>query len=238
MQQELLLYTLRRSSRAKSVRLHITPADGLLIVIPQRFNLGRLPGILEEKRPWIEKATSWAAEQRALRQKTPAARLPQSIHLQAIGESRDVIYRPSDAKNTRAVEKTCDELVVCGAATDIAASRLAIKRWLKRKAQLRLVPLLYDLSDETGLGYKKTNVGNQRSLWASCSQKGTISINQKMLFLPELLVRYIFIHELCHTVHLNHSSRFWAQVSRLEPGFKQMETELRAAGRFVPAWAH
>jgi hypothetical protein len=54
--------------------------------------------------------------------------------------------------------------------------------------------------------------------------------------MPEELVRQVLIHELCHTVHLNHSQKFWALLKHHEPDCKNKEKELRSAGRFVPAW--
>jgi predicted metal-dependent hydrolase len=57
------------------------------------------------------------------------------------------------------------------------------------------------------------------------------------LFLPPRLVRYIMVHELCHTVHLNHSRRYWGLVSRFEPDYAACEAELRRAARHIPLWA-
>jgi len=50
-------------------------------------------------------------------------------------------------------------------------------------------------------------------------------------------VRYVFIHELCHTIHMNHSPKFWALVAEKEPNYQQIDRELRKAWRYVPAWA-
>ena len=60
----------------------------------------------------------------------------------------------------------------------------------------------------------------QRTRWGSCSNSGTISLNAALLFLEPPLVRYLFIHELCHLIALNHSRRFWAAVARYEPDYR------------------
>jgi hypothetical protein len=57
-----------------------------------------------------------------------------------------------------------------------------------------------------------------------------------MLFLPPSLVQYLFVHELCHTRHLNHSPRFWGEVERHLPRYQDYERRLQESWRFVPYW--
>ncbi|MHB0867533.1 MAG: M48 family metallopeptidase [Thermoleophilia bacterium] len=237
MQRSLPIYILRESPRARRVQLKVTPADGLIVTVPRNYNLKRLPEVLEEKEAWIEGALRWADEQRALSPARHRLKLPDVVFLQSIGETWDVSYNHTAARNTSTSERPDDLLWVCGAIHDQASCRAALKRWLSRKARLRLGQMLAGIGGETGLAYERTMVGNQRSRWASCSPGHTISINQKLLFLPERLVRYVLIHELCHTQHLNHSRRFWLLVDNFEPGYKTLDRELKGAGRFVPAWA-
>ena len=237
MQQALPIYTLRESSRVKNVRLNVTPADGLVVVVPPGFNLNRLPSILEEKAAWIEQAMLWADGQRRMSPRLRPERLPEVIFLQSISETWDVVYRPTPAKRASAAERGGEVLTVSGAVHEKAACRQALKRWLSRKARQRLVPALADLGIKTGMEFERAVIGNQRTRWASCSPRGTISVNQKMLFLPERLVRYVLLHELCHTVHLDHSRRFWSLVGKMEPAYNNHELELKTAGKYVPAWA-
>jgi predicted metal-dependent hydrolase len=78
----------------------------------------------------------------------------------------------------------------------------------------------------------------QRSRWGSCSPKLKISLNASLLFLPPHLVRYVLVHELCHTRHLDHSRRFWSLVARHEPLHKDRRRELAALRYEVPGWVH
>jgi len=80
-------------------------------------------------------------------------------------------------------------------------------------------------------------VRSQRSRWGSCSRRRAISLNQKLLFVPPPLVRYVFLHELCHTVHFDHSPAFWAFLAQREPRWKALDEELDMAWRYVPLWA-
>ena len=76
----------------------------------------------------------------------------------------------------------------------------------------------------------------QKTRWASCSRHKTISLNLKLLFFQPALVRYVFIHELCHTVHMNHSRKYWRLLLAKEPNCMALDKQLRTAWRLVPAW--
>jgi predicted metal-dependent hydrolase len=81
-------------------------------------------------------------------------------------------------------------------------------------------------------GYSCGNISvkNQRSCWGSCSRKGNLNFNYKILFLPESLQNYIIVHELCHLRELNHSPKFWQLVAQTIPDHKVIRKELRSSG--------
>jgi hypothetical protein len=111
-----------------------------------------------------------------------------------------------------------------------------MKRWLSRRAGDRLVPWLQQISEQHGMPFLRAVIKGQRTRWASCSRKKTINLNYKLLFLPPRIVRYILLHELCHTRQMDHSSKFWALVMRLEPDYRTMVKELRHGPKLVPDW--
>ena len=76
----------------------------------------------------------------------------------------------------------------------------------------------------------------QRTRWGSCSRRGTISLNVCLLFQRPEVLRYLMIHELAHLKHMNHSARFWLEVSRHEPEWKKLDHDLLQGWRRVPSW--
>ncbi len=73
----------------------------------------------------------------------------------------------------------------------------------------------------------RISIRNQKSRWGSCSLKGNLNFNYRIALLPTHLADYIVIHELCHLVHFNHSSKFWGLVSQTFPEHKSARAELR-----------
>jgi len=122
-------------------------------------------------------------------------------------------------------------------AADEASARQTLQRWLNRKARSHLLPRLHQLSRETGLNFRRLSIRAQKTRWGSCSSTGTISLNRALMFVDTALVRYLLIHELCHTQQMNHSPRYWALVQRHEPAYKDYERHLRAVAGNIPVWA-
>ncbi|WP_307756564.1 YgjP-like metallopeptidase domain-containing protein, partial [uncultured Alistipes sp.] len=100
---------------------------------------------------------------------------------------------------------------------------------LRRAAKADLPARIERLSCLTGLKYTKLTIRASRTKWGSCSGRNNISLSLFLMTLPEHLRDYVIIHELCHTVHHNHSPKFHALVDRLVGGNeKALNRELRA----------
>jgi predicted metal-dependent hydrolase len=85
-----------------------------------------------------------------------------------------------------------------------------------------------------GFNYGRIAIKNQRRAWGSCSAKGNLNFNYKIVFLPEMLMEYVIVHELCHLAELNHSPAFWQHVERSCPSYRAYRAHLRRI-TYVPA---
>ena len=223
--------SVRRSPRAKHVRLKVHHSGKVELVVPQRFDEGRLPAILDEHELWVQRTLRRLGRAPAVPQAVTA---PQWIHLPAIDGRWRLEYIAGAARRHGCRERGEDTLRVDGG----KAWQSALCRWLARKGKEHLVPWLEQVSAELELPFSGVTLRGQKSRWGSCSARRHINLNYALLFLPPHCVRYLFVHELCHTIHLNHSPRYWALVESKEPDYRRLEKELRQSTGLVPAWLH
>ncbi len=229
-------YTIRESPKAKHVSLKMSIKGDLEVIIPKGFDKKRIPEILRSKQRWIERVTRRMVDQQALAGSDVSADRPRRISLQAIGEVWKVEYRPTRQPGIRISEQANFKLVLQGDTENADLCRAALQQWVAQKSQIHLLPWLSTVSKELKLPFKAGSIRHQKTIWGSCSIRKTISLNCKLLFLPKHLVRYVFVHELCHTIHLNHSQDFWKLVGKHESDYEALDAGLRDARYLVPWW--
>jgi predicted metal-dependent hydrolase len=228
-------YSIRESKRARRVTLKIFPGRGLEVVTPKGFGREKIPQIISENQTWIQRTFKRLQDQGNLLE--PRCVLPESIHLPAVGRRFVVHYANSDAGALRLAQSAAGSLELSGTMASPLSCLELLRSWLVLQGRLHLIPWLNEVSLSTGLSFAKVQIRSQKSRWGSCSHKGTISLNCKLLFLPTMLVRYIMIHELCHTVHHDHSQQYWAFVEKLAPDYKTLDSAMNLAHKYVPPWA-
>ena len=97
----------------------------------------------------------------------------------------------------------------------------------KEEARVKLGKRLSELATEHKFRYNKVSIRNQRTRWGSCSSKDNISLNMKLLHLPDQLIDYILLHELVHTRVKNHSKDFWNELETVVPNARTVDKQLR-----------
>lgn len=229
-------YTLRVSPRAKHVRITVTRDAEVVVTIPRRFAARHVPAIVEARREWVLRALDRARSRAEAVRAEHGDGLPTAATLRSTGETLAIAYRASAAGGVTAREGA-GTLTLTGAVHDEAACEAALRRWLTRRAHAVLGPMVSEIAAAGGFTFARVRVGLQRSRWGSCSPRGTVSLNAKLLFLPPELVRYVIVHELCHTRAMDHSARFWAIMAEYDPGFERHRRALRSVDRLVPPWA-
>lgn len=258
-------HDVRTSPRARRVRLRIVPRRGLEVVIPRGFSATRIPEVLERHRTWIVRALLRAGLAEpvpgAVGQAGGGAggagagtilpgggaflgpdgirSVPGEVLLPAV-QARYAVIRaplaPGMRPELREVDAALRLRVPEGGAGDGVAVDL-LRDWLRAVGRRKLAPWLHGLAVEHGFHYQRCVVRMQQTRWGSCSARGTISCNASLLFLPRELARHVLLHELCHTVHLDHSSRFHALLDKVDPDAALWREGLRSGWSHVPWWA-
>ncbi len=96
----------------------------------------------------------------------------------------------------------------------------------KEKARKIIKERISLLNKRYGYTFNRVSIKNQKTIWGSCSKKGNLNFNYKIIFLPQKLCDYIIVHELCHLKEPNHSSRFWNLVAETFPDYKKIRGDL------------
>ena len=103
----------------------------------------------------------------------------------------------------------------------------AIGSFFRKTAQVKLKEMLDEATEKTGLSYNGFSLTNAKGKWGSCDGENNIMLNWRLYMLSPRLIDYVMVHELCHTVHHNHSSEFWAKVAEFYPNYKNARKELK-----------
>ena len=242
MSADLFAYTVRESLRARCIRLIVTPQRGLEVVVPRGCSRSRIPPILAKKQQWIRSALERVEAYRVRFPPAPVWQVPERIAFPAIQRSWQIEMHPEEISRVTVREHGEGLLQLRGnvgpaIAGQAIACRAALHRWWLCQGRKHLVPLLQEISRETGWSFERATVRRQRTRWGSCSRHKSVSLNAKLLFLAPPLVRYVMIHELCHTQEMNHAPRFWRLVQTECPDFRVLNKTLRQAWNTVPSWA-
>lgn len=98
---------------------------------------------------------------------------------------------------------------------------------LRAQAKAQLPVRLKELADAHGFTYKRVTIKNNVSNWGSCSVRGNINLNLRLVTLPQELQDYVMLHELCHLKEMNHGPKFHALLESLCPNYRTLGKELR-----------
>jgi predicted metal-dependent hydrolase len=213
-QEPPIPYTVRRSARARRVRVNVHAHTGVEVVLPQDAPERAAAAAVSELRPWIERRLR---EARDVLDRV-AARAGTVPYLDA---SLELVAQPGRERVHRDGERL---LVPAG------DSRPALERFYRRAARAEIAPRLDRATHAAGSSYSGLDIRGQRTRWASCSANGRMSFNWRLLLAPERVLEYVVWHEVCHLEILDHSPRFWALVARRWPGYQHDRAWLRQHG--------
>jgi hypothetical protein len=207
-------YTIRRSPRARRVRVNVHPHGGVEVVLPARAPERAAAAAVAELAPWIERRLAQTREVLA----HVAARAGTVPYL---GASLELVPEPG---RTRAHRRGQRLLVPA------QEPRPAIERFYRRSARAEIAPRLDRAAALSGSSYSGLDIRCQRTRWASCSSTGRMSFNWRLLLAPERVLDYVVWHEVCHLQILDHSPAFWALLESRLPGYREERDWLRRNG--------
>jgi predicted metal-dependent hydrolase len=211
-----IAYQVRRSERARRVRVTVDASRGVEVVLPRRAAEREAAAAVRELAPWIERRI------REL-ERAQAAVAARGDMVPYLGELLSVRTEPG---RTRVHRRGSELLAPSGADRDPA-----LERWYRRTAREEIAPRLERACWLAGSSYSKLTIRGQRTRWASCSRSGAMSFNWRLLLAPEPVLHYVVWHEVCHLEVMDHSPGFWALLAERCPDCREQARWLRRHGQ-------
>jgi len=210
-----------RTRRVKSADIRVE--DGAVsVVVPRELSIERVEALLNDKRQWIRQKVLLHQEA-----------LPVSIKEYVSGESFSYLgrnYRLRLEKGSYAPVKLYQgRLVVTlpDGNTEPHMVRNALVSWYKKQARKRFKDKVKRFAPIIGVEPAEVDVKTFKARWGSCSAKGKLDFNWKVLLAPNRIVDYVVVHELCHIKQHDHSPKFWKEVERVMPDYKDCKRWLK-----------
>lgn len=224
-------YRLTRSRRARYIRLTINRDNEIVLTLPTGCSLDRGMRFLRTKTAWLT---------RHLREVAPAESLYGFLRKRGFlavdgGEAR-LDWRTDSTEPFLSYRSRVERLVL-GFNPDLH-DEPSLKSLMRQFAAEILSNRAHELASRHALPLNKVSVRDQISRWGSCSAKRNVSLNWRLLLLPPEIQDYVIWHELAHLLQMNHSSRFWNLLERLDPDachhdnvLSQVTNRIMAIGR-------
>ncbi|HEU5121904.1 MAG TPA: SprT family zinc-dependent metalloprotease [Candidatus Saccharimonadales bacterium] len=209
----------RRNPKATSIRLRVAPDGKLRASMPMYAPLFLVKRLIKNSRDELRQILKDHHKDISFTNGMP------------IGKSHTLLVQPAKRLTvTRQKqhiivhlpeEKSLDDEIV------VREIRSVVQQALRLEAKSYLSKRLSFLAKKGGFSYEKVRFSHASGRWGSCSTNGTISLNIALMKLPFELIDYVLIHELSHTIEMNHSERFWRLVEQADPEYRVHRRDLK-----------
>jgi predicted metal-dependent hydrolase len=206
-----------RSARARRYLLGVRPDGSARLTIPRR-------GSLREGRQFAERNVEWLARQIERLAAHPAQPT-------AWCAGTEIMFRGGMVKLEAAVDGDRATVRCGGEIIPVPTPGRDLRPWIVRHlwrlAAREFPPVVFAFAAQHQLSVQRVAVRNQRTRWGSCSRRGTVSLNWRLIQTPQFVRDYIILHELMHLRQMNHSARYWREVEKVCPEYEIAERWLK-----------
>ena len=218
---DIPVYTLNYSSRARRIRLSVQP-EKVIVTAPENTAKDLINMFVRSRSDWIrEKLNLFRSVTAPSSEVIPV----NGSDIWLLGEKLKLLVFSPGKKPV--VEKG---KVLAG---EKYFTRVRLQKWLDSQLLKTALPMMEKYSGVLGVAPRRVRLGNAVTRWGSCSSKGVIMINRKLVHAPAFVIDYIVAHEMVHLVHRNHSQRFHRELNRLVVDVESARKWLRYQGAYL-----
>jgi predicted metal-dependent hydrolase len=218
---KLIEYELHKSSKAKKVSITIIN-EQIRVAVPTGFTFEYARNFLQEHKDWVLKHLQ--AQQARAKKLLPKQYIAGEKFLYR-GRNYPLVIEEVPAPPYQAAFK--GSRIVANIPSGLSSQEQSllikkqIKKWYLGQAEKLLPELLDYYSKSLAIPYQKLKIKDQKTRWGSCSNKGNINLNWRIIMAPNQVTAYVIIHELAHLKFMNHSKEFWRIVEEYLPDYKK-----------------
>ena len=215
--------TIIRSARRKTIGLTVKESGEVILRIPPHVTEEKAVSFAQSKAEWIVRhRAKFESRKRVERHYAEGETIPFF--------GRELTIRRIEGDKVRA-EILEGELLLTGpAGTEADVFREAVIFLFRRGGLKHLRPIVSEVAKAAGVEPPMLRIREQQRKWGCCTPKNGIILNVRVLLAPELVIRYLVVHEVAHLEHRHHQDSFWAEVERLMPEFREAEQVLKEQG--------
>ncbi len=192
----------------KHARVRVSEDGNIRVIVPPSFSEDDIEALIRKKQRWIDKNLRFFQQM-------------SKIHLQRnqlllYGNRYNYFY-----DSTFEQKVTVDhEFKTIRSKRDLLDVKIQ-EKWYRNIAKKHLISRTEELSEKLNFRYNKLYIRNQRKKWGNCSNEKNISLNWRLIKAPKFVIDYIIVHELVHTVIMNHTHKFWTLLKSHYPEYRQ-----------------
>lgn len=205
-----------RASR-RSISIQISKNHGLIVRAPFSVPEDIIHAFVDRKSDWIRKHLTKHTEQLIQKNNT----------LYYLGQSHLFEY---NLLQKETVDRNEWFFTFTGKVQDNSSEYATLIKWYRKQARIHLAQRVSYYSEKHGLPYEQIRITSAITQWGSCSAHNNLNFPWRLVMVPREVIDYVVVHELAHTIHKNHSSRFWGLVESIMPDWKEHRAHLKEEG--------
>jgi len=217
---------IRKSKRSKNVSIAIKPEIGIIVTLPYFISYKHGLKVLDQRKDWIKKHLPRI---KAIEEKTTVFNESSNFKTR----NRNLIIEKHSSEKVKSIINNKSIHILYPANISVSNPEIqdvikaSIIKALRIEAKEYLPLRTNEIAQKLNLKYNKLFIKNNKTLWGSCSGTNNINLNLHLMRLPNHLIDYVIIHELCHTIEKNHGSGFWNLMDTIITDSKKMSKELK-----------
>lgn len=220
----MISYTTKYSDKRKTLGLVVERDKSVVVLAPAGTSQEKLDDFVRRKKFWIYEKINNTPK---FKEKKPEPQfkagkailyMGKNYRLEVVSESFEGIY----FNHKFYINKS-----------NLTVGPKLLEQWYKEKALEKITPRVKQFADQMGVSYNKILISDLKYTWGSCTLKGNLNFNYRLIKAPHFVFKYIIIHELAHLLELNHSKRFWTIVQVQMPEYKDAKDWLRKNGETI-----